>query len=137
MSDDLASVRLRVKLHQQLRLLAADLAQKQRRKITIRSLLEEGIRGLFTWSLETWIRWANEGMAPVSVGEPSISFRINADLVRDVGLLAARIEAQSGVPITKIHLMEEAGRRILAHVQEDQAEMQNLLREIEEEATSA
>ena len=47
MGERLASVRLRRSLHNKLRLLAADLSQKRQVRITMRSLLEEGVRELF------------------------------------------------------------------------------------------
>lgn len=106
---NLASVRIRRSLHDQLRLLAADLSRQRQTHITIRSLLEEGVRNLFTQPLLEWVQWASQGVATVSIGEQSISFRINANLVRDLGLLVAQITAQSKVPITRIHLLEEAG----------------------------
>ncbi len=127
MSEQLTSIRIRTSLHDQLRLLAADLSRERQVRITMRSLLEEGVRGLFQQPLAQWVHWASQGIAPVSVGETSVSVRIRAELVRDLGVLAAHMTTQSRVPITKVHLLEEAGRRILAQVQEERDELDALV----------
>jgi hypothetical protein len=128
MGERLASVRVRRSLHNRLRLLAARLSRERKVRVTIRSLLEEGARGLFAIPLTEWIQWASESVAPLSEEQTndllaSESFRIDADLVEDLGVLAAQIALQSKVPITKIHLLEEAGQRIIAQVEEEQQEM--------------
>jgi len=119
-----SSIRIRASLHNDLRLLAAELAEQREMPITITSLLEEGIEGLFPTSLAEWIAWAREGRASIAVGEPSVSFRISTDLSRKLGVLAALISKQSNVPVTKIHLAEEAGRRIVAQIGIERAEIE-------------
>ncbi len=127
MTEARSSIRIRVSLHRELRLLAAELAEQREMSITIASLLEEGIEELFQTSLTDWVAWAMGGLASIEVGEPSVSFRIRADLSKKLGVLAAQISKQSNIPITKIHLVEEAGRRIIAHVKAEQAEIEALI----------
>jgi predicted transcriptional regulator len=128
MGERLASVRLRSSLHDKLRLLAADLSRKRQVRITIRSVLEEGVRELFGVPLSEWVQWASESVASfdeLAANDPlkSDSFRIDADLVRELGVLAAQISLHSKVPITKAHLIEEAGQRIIAQVEAEQQEV--------------
>ncbi len=56
-----------------------------------------------------------------------MSSRIRADLSKKLGVLAVQISKQSNIPITKIHLVEEAGRRIIAQVKAEQAEIEALI----------
>lgn len=128
MGERLASVRLRSSLHDKLRLLAADLSRKRQVRITIRSVLEEGVRELFAVPLSEWVQWASESVTSfdaLAANDPlkSDSFRIDADLVRELGVLAAQISLHSKVPITKAHLIEEAGQRIIAQVEAEQQEV--------------
>ncbi len=128
MGERLASVRLRSSLHDKLRLLVADLSRKRQVRITIRSVLEEGVRELFVVPLSEWVQWASESVASfdaLAANDPleSDSFRIDADLIRELGVLAARISLHSKVPITKVHLIEEAGQRIIAQVEAEQQEV--------------
>lgn len=122
MNEHLASVRVRSALLEQLHLLAANLSYQQHIRITMRSLLEEGLEDLFRQSLTEWVSWASQSVAQISQAEPSVSFRIQADLVRRLGVLAAEITARSNTPITKVQLLEEAGRRIMAQKQAGQEE---------------
>jgi len=131
MYEDLASIRLHADLHDHLRVLAAELSQQRRVRITILSLLEEGIRAVCTQPLEAWVAWAAQDSNTVRIGEASISFRIHAELVRDLGVLAAHVTAQSKVPITKTHLIEEAGRRIIAQIEAEQRELDAMAHEAE------
>jgi hypothetical protein len=106
-------------------LLAASLTRERKVSVTMRSFLEEGAHGLFAVPLA---HWASESVASFNAEQTndplaSESFRIDADLVEDLGVLTAQIALQSKVPITKIHLLEEAGRRIIAQVEEEQQEM--------------
>ena len=121
-----SSIRIRASLHNDLRLLAAELAEQREMPITITSLLEEGIEGLFQTPLMEWVAWAREGRASIVVSEPSVSFRIYTDLSKKLGVLAARISKQSNIPITKIHLTEEAGRRIVAQIRTERVEIEAL-----------
>jgi hypothetical protein len=126
MSERLSSVRLRRSLHQQLRLMAAALSRKRQVRITMRSLLEEGVQGLFAVPIPVWVQWASESaLAPEDERNPidSESFRIDADLVGNLGVLAAEVSMRSPVPITKAHLLEEAGRRIIEQVQAAEGEL--------------
>lgn len=128
MGERLASVRLRSSLHDKLRLLAADLSRMRQVRITIRSVLEEGVRELFAVPLSAWVQWASESVASFDAQAAndllkSDSFRIDADLVRELGVLAAQISLRSKVPITKAHLIEEAGQRIIAQVEAEQQEV--------------
>jgi hypothetical protein len=86
------------------------------------SLLEEGIEALFQTEFAAWVAWAKEGQRPRESDETSVPFRIRADLSRKLGVLAAQISRQSNIPITKIHLMEETGRRILAQARAELAD---------------
>lgn len=131
MGERLASVRLRSSLHGKLRLLAADLSKKREVRITMRSMLEEGVRELFAVPLPTWMQWASQSAAnfdALAANDPleSDSFRIDANLVRELGVLAAQISMSSKVPITKVHLLEEAGQRIIAQVEAEQREMDEI-----------
>lgn len=129
MAEARSSTRIRASLHKELRLLAAELSVQRDMSITIASLLEEGIEGLFETTLAEWVAWAKEGRAPVEIGEQSISFRIRSDLSRKLGVLAAQITKYSGVPITKIHLTEQAGWRIISQVKAELAELEDMLAE--------
>ncbi len=120
MNEHLASVRIRSMLRDQLRLLAARLSYQQHTHITIRSLLEKGLEDLFRQSLTEWVSWAGQSVVHISQAESSVSFRIKADLVRELGVLAAEITARSNIPITKVQLLEEAGRLIMTQMQADQ-----------------
>lgn len=136
MGERLASVRLRRSLHNKLRLLAADLSQRRRVRITMRSLLEEGVRELFAVPLSVWVVWASESATAqdaLNVDDPleSESFRIDADLVGELGILAAQIALRSKVPITKVHLLEEAGQRIITQVEAEQQEVDAVIRSTE------
>lgn len=136
MSERTTSVRLRSSLHQQLRLLAAALSRKRQVRVTMRSLLEEGVQGLFAVPLPVWVQWASESvtdLAPEDERDPrdSESFRIDADLVGNLGVLAAEISMRSPVPITKAHLLEEAGRRIIEEVQAAENELDATLQSLE------
>lgn len=126
MTEARSSIRIRASIHSDLRLLAAELAQQREMPITIGSLLEEGIEELFRTPLSEWVAWAKEGLASVVVGESSVSFRIRSDLSKHLGVLAAQISKESAIPITKIHLTEEAGRRIIAQVEAERKEMEDL-----------
>jgi len=95
-------------------------------RITMRSLLEEGVQGLFAVPIPVWVQWASESaLAPEDERNPidSESFRIDADLVGNLGVLAAEVSMRSPVPITKAHLLEEAGRRIIEQVQAAEGEL--------------
>lgn len=127
MTEARSSIRIRARLHNALRLLAAELAEQREMPITIGSLLEEGIEELFRTPVSEWIAWAKEGLATVAVGEASVSFRIRSDLSMRLGVLAAKISKDSAIPITKIHLTEEAGRRIIAQVEAERKEMKDLV----------
>ena len=127
---DSSSVRIRQSLHSDLKVVAADLSDKRGMKVTITELLEEGIEGLLIISLDDWVQWAKAGVDPVSVGEPSVSFRIRADLSTQLGVLAARITKESKIAITKTHLLEVASRKILAQAKQDIAEMDEFLGEL-------
>lgn len=136
MGERLASVRLRRSLHNKLRLLAADLSQRRQVRITMRSLLEEGVRELFAVPLSVWVVWASESataLDALNVDDPleSESFRIDADLVGELGILAAQIALHSKVPITKVHLLEEAGQRIITQVEAEQQEVDAVIRSTE------
>lgn len=136
MGERLASVRLRRSLHNKLRLLAADLSQRRQVRITMRSLLEEGVRELFAVPLSVWVVWASESataLDALNVDDPleSESFRIDADLVGELGILAAQIALRSKVPITKVHLLEEAGQRIITQVEAEQQEVDAVIRSTE------
>src|SRR5260370_34869474 len=103
MGERLTSVRVRRSLHNRLRLLAARLSRERKVRITIRSLLEEGARGLFAVPLAEWVQWASESVASLNAEQTndplaSESFRINADMVEDLGVLPARIARASKVP---------------------------------------
>ncbi len=126
MAEARSSIRIRASLHNDLRLLAAELAEQREMSIPIASLLEEGIEELFQTSLTDWVTWAREGLASTEVGGLSVSFRIRSDLSKKLGVLAARISKRSNIPITKIHLIEEAGRHIIAQARAEQAEMEEL-----------
>lgn len=126
MTDVRSSIRIRASLHNDLRLLAAELAEEREMPITITNLLEEAVEGLFQTSFAEWVVWAGEGRASVEVGEPSVSFRISTNLSRKLGVLAAQISKQSNIPITKIHLMEEAGRRIVTQIKIERTEIEAL-----------
>ncbi len=139
MGERLTSVRVRRSLHNRLRLLAAQLSRERKVRVTIRSLLEEGARGLFAVPLTEWVQWASESVGSLNAERTndllaSESFRIDADLVEDLGVLAAKIALQSKVPVTKIHLLEEAGRRIIAQVEEEQQEMSAVIEASERHA---
>ncbi len=140
MGERLTSVRVRRSLHNRLRLLAAQLSRERKVRVTIRSLLEEGARGLFVVPLAEWVQWASESVASLNAertNDPlaSESFRIDADLVDHLGVLAAQIALQSKVPVTKIHLLEEAGRRIIVQVEEEQQEMNAAIEASEKHAS--
>jgi len=126
MTEVRSSIRIRAGLHSDLRLLAAELAEQREMPITIGSLLEEGIEELFRTPLSEWVEWAKEGVASVVVGESSVSFRIQSDISKQLGVLAAQISKDSTIPITKIHLAEEAGRRIIAQIKAERKEMEDL-----------
>jgi len=126
MAETRSSIRIRASLRDDLRLLAAELARWRDMPMTMVSLLEEGVEGLFQTPLAQWVAWAKEGRASVLVGEPSLSFRIRSDLSKNLGILAAQISKQSAIPITKIHLIEEAGRRIADQVKTELKELEEL-----------
>lgn len=44
--------------------------------------------------------------------------------MRQLGKLAAQITMQSKIPITKVHLIEEAGQQILGQIQAEQEELE-------------
>jgi hypothetical protein len=127
MAQARSSVRIRANQHRRLRLLAAQLSELRDMPVSLGSLLEEGIEGLFGVPMAEWVEWAKDGRASVSVGEESISFRIDSSLSKKVGVLAASISQQSKVPITKTHLIEEAGRRIIGQVEQEIADLQAVL----------
>lgn len=128
MADALSSVRIRTSLYHDLHVTAAELAQERDMQITMRSLLEEGIEGLSEQTLEEWIQWAAEGRALVNADETSSKpFRIRSDLSKRLGVQAARISQGSPVPVTKIQLLEEAGRRIIGQVRRERDDLQAVL----------
>lgn len=119
MSGRLTSVRLRTHLHHQLRLLAAALSQQQEARITMRSLLEEGVQALLAVPIPEWVQWAGKRVTSLVPQDEhdtreSESFRMDAELVRSLGVLAAQITLRGPVPVTKADLLEEAGYRIIA-----------------------
>jgi hypothetical protein len=118
-----ASIRIRASLQRDLRLLAAKRSQQCNTSITMTSLLEEGIEALFQTELAAWVAWTKEDTRERESGETSVPFRIQTDLSRKLGVLAAQISRQSDVPITKIHLTQEAGQRILAQAGTEFADM--------------
>jgi len=139
MGERLTSVRVRRSLHNRLRLLAAQLSRERKVRVTIRSLLEEGARGLFAVPLAEWVQWASESVGSLNAEQTndplaSESFRIDAELVDNLGVLAAQIALHSKVPVTKIHLLEEAGRRIIVQVEEEQQEMNTAIEASEKHA---
>ncbi len=114
MAEARASIRIRASLQRDLRLLAAKRSELRHTSITMTSLLEEGIEALFHMELAAWVVWAKAGQKQAESDEASVPFRIRADLSRKLGVLAAQISRQSNMPITKIHLTEEAGLRMFA-----------------------
>ncbi len=86
------------------------------------------MRELFAVPLSERVQWASESATSfdaLAANDPlkSDSFRIDADLVRERGVLAAQISLHSKVPITKAHLIEDAGQRIIAQVEAEQQEV--------------
>jgi hypothetical protein len=102
---------------------AKELSQQRRSRVTLIDLLEEGIDLLSHSSLEEWVRWAKEERTSARGGEPSVPIRINAKRAEHIGLLAATIQERAAVPVPIVHLIEEAGRRILAQARQEQDTM--------------
>jgi predicted transcriptional regulator len=125
-----SSVRIRQSLHSDLKVAAAELSELGG-KVTMAGLLEEGIEGVLNTPLDSWVRWAKAGLDPVSVGDPSVSFRIRNDLSARLSVLAAHISRESHIDITKTHLLEVASRQVLAKARKEIGEMKALLKEIE------
>ncbi len=124
MGERLTSVRVRRSLHNRLRLLAAQLSRERKVRVTIRA---------------EWVQWASESVGSLNAEQTndplaSESFRIDAELVDNLGVLAAQIALHSKVPVTKIHLLEEAGRRIIVQVEEEQQEMNTAIEASEKHA---
>jgi hypothetical protein len=124
MAEALSSVRIRTSLHNALRLAAAQLTEARDMQVTMRSLLEEEIEGVFARSLEEWARWAEAGQALERANETtSEPFRIRSDLSRRLTTLAASISQRSQVPVTKIQLLEEAGWKIVKKARQEVDEL--------------
>lgn len=122
MAETLSSVRIRTSLHHALRLTAARLSVVRDMQISMRSLLEEEIEVVLDRPLDEWVRWSIEGHALVNADETtSEPFRIRSDLSKKLNVLAASIMQRSLVPVTKIQLLEEAGREIIRKTEEELA----------------
>lgn len=116
--NEVRSVRISVSIRDQLKVLARELSTRQKRRVTIAGLLEEGIDELAQTPLDDLMRWAKEKRSLVGLGEESTPIGIDAARAEMIGILAATIQERSQVSMTILDLMEEVGRRSINRFKE-------------------